>query len=101
MHQSAARSGRVAGDALRLPPSGPFAAPGGEVAGRFAWSPDLSVTGALVRYGRFYLASSLIFDLFRAGANAVLIFVFGPPILTTLGRYRRTLRWQEFPVQLP
>jgi energy-coupling factor transport system substrate-specific component len=74
----------------------PFAAPGGEVAPGLSWSPDLSPIEALRRYGRFYLLTSIWFDVFRAAGNAVLILVLGRPILRTLERYRDRFRWQPW-----
>lgn len=75
----------------------PFAAPGGgEVSPGLSWSPDLSLGEALGRYGRFYLVTSLWFDLFRAIGNAVLILALGRPLLGTLERYRDRFTWQRW-----
>jgi energy-coupling factor transport system substrate-specific component len=74
----------------------PFAAPGGEVASGFAWSPALSIEETLSRYAHFYVATSLVFDLFRALGNGVLLAVIGPRVVETLHRYQRSLTWTEF-----
>jgi energy-coupling factor transport system substrate-specific component len=75
----------------------PFAAPGGgEVAPGLSWSPDLSLAEALGRYIRFYVVTSLWFDIFRAIGNVVLIIALGRPILRTLERYRDRFTWQRW-----
>jgi energy-coupling factor transport system substrate-specific component len=74
----------------------PFAVPGGEVAPGLSWSPDLSLSETLHRYGRFYVVTSLWFDLFRAIGNVVLILALGRPILGTLERYRDRFTWQAW-----
>ena len=43
----------------------------------------------LHRYAAFYLATSLWWDLGRAGGNAVLILLFGGPLLRLLRRFQR------------
>lgn len=75
----------------------PFAAPGGgDVSPGLSWSPALSLGETLSRYGRFYVVTSLWFDLFRAIANVVLILALGRPILQTLERYRDRFTWQRW-----
>jgi energy-coupling factor transport system substrate-specific component len=75
----------------------PFAVPGGgEVAPGLSWSPDLSLAEALGRYIRFYVVTSLWFDVFRAIGNVVLILALGRPILRTLERYRDRFTWQRW-----
>ena len=73
----------------------PFAAPGGEVTGALSWSPALSLAETLAHYARFYIATSLWFDLFRAIGNAALLVTLGPAVIATLLRYRRRLTWVE------
>lgn len=74
----------------------PFAAPGGEVAAGLSWSPELSLRETLSRYARFYLVTSLWFDVFRAGGNVVLVLALGRPVLGTLERYRDRFSWQRW-----
>ena len=74
----------------------PVTLPGGEVAAGLAWSPDLPFTEAVRRYGAFYLATSLGYDLFRSAGNVVLVLTLGTPILTTLERYRTRLSWEPW-----
>jgi len=75
----------------------PFAAPGGgDVSPGLSWSPDLSLAEALGRYLRFYVVTSLWFDIFRSIGNMVLILALGRPILGTLERYRLRFTWQRW-----
>ncbi|MFZ0128204.1 MAG: ECF transporter S component [Candidatus Dormiibacterota bacterium] len=54
----------------------------------FGWQPGLSVTAALTRFARFYLATSLVYDTFRAMGNALAVIVLGAPVLAGLIRMR-------------
>jgi hypothetical protein len=45
---------------------------------------------ALVRrFGGFYLATSLVYDAFRAAGNLLLIVVLGSAVISALERFRR------------
>jgi energy-coupling factor transport system substrate-specific component len=54
----------------------------------FGWQPGLTVAAALARFGRFYLATSLVYDSFRAAGNAIAVIVLGTPVLAGLIRIR-------------
>ena len=54
----------------------------------FGWEPGLAPTAALVRFGRFYVATSLVYDCFRAAGNALAVVVLGAPVLAGLIRMR-------------
>jgi energy-coupling factor transport system substrate-specific component len=54
----------------------------------FGWQPGLSMTTALARFGRFYLATSLVYDGFRAAGNALAVIFLGAPVLAGLIRMR-------------
>ena len=54
----------------------------------FGWQPGLSLTTALGRFGRFYVATSLVYDSFRAAGNALAVIVLGAPVLAGLMRMR-------------
>ncbi|MFI5284943.1 MAG: hypothetical protein ACHQ4F_01350 [Candidatus Dormibacteria bacterium] len=54
----------------------------------FGWQPGLSPSAALARFGRFYVASSLLYDSFRAMGNALAVIVLGAPVLAGLIRMR-------------
>jgi len=74
----------------------PFAAPGvGADAGLY-WSPGLGVAETIDRFARFYVVTSLGFDLARAVGNVVLVVVFGPPLLRLLERYKSRFTWQPW-----
>ena len=51
--------------------------------------PGLSAAAAAGRYAHFYLATSLVYDSFRAIGNAVLVAMLAAPILSALVRLRR------------
>lgn len=54
----------------------------------FGWQPGLSLVAALGRFGRFYVATSLVYDGFRAAGNAISVIVLGAPVLAGLVRIR-------------
>ncbi len=74
----------------------PFAAPGSDGAAGLYWSPDLGFVETLATYGRFYLTTSLVYDLFRAAGNAALLLLLGGPLLRALERYRSRFQWQPW-----
>ncbi len=53
------------------------------------WQPGLGVWEGLRRYLAFYLLTSSWWDLGRAGGNALLLLLFGGPILRLLRRFGR------------
>jgi len=63
------------------------------VEGVVGWEPGLAVREGLRRYAVFYLTTSLWWDLGRAGGNAVLILLFGRPILRLLRRFQRRFQF--------
>jgi energy-coupling factor transport system substrate-specific component len=74
--------------------SWPLATPASTVDVGLYWSPELSVTESLARYGAFYLATSLLHDTTRAVGNVILISVAGAPVLRLLQRFRIKSTWQ-------
>jgi energy-coupling factor transport system substrate-specific component len=52
----------------------------------FGWQPGLSLAAAVGRFGRFYLATSLVYDSFRAVGNALAVIILGAPVLAGLIR---------------
>lgn len=74
----------------------PFGAPGAGEAGSLYWTPGMTFTETVERYARFYLVTSLGFDLFRAAGNVVLVLVLGGPLLRLLERYRRRFTWEPW-----
>ncbi len=72
----------------------PFAGAGADTA--LYWVPGLGVGESFLRYGRFYLATSLVHDLFRAIGNAVILLALGGPILRVLERFHSRFTWQPW-----
>ncbi len=72
----------------------PFAGAGADTA--LYWTPGLGLGESLVRYGRFYLVTSLVHDLFRAIGNAVILLAIGGPILRVLERFHARFTWQPW-----
>ncbi len=53
------------------------------------WSPGLAPQVAAGRFARYYLITSLAYDSFRAGGNALMVGLFGLPVMVGLARLRR------------
>jgi energy-coupling factor transport system substrate-specific component len=58
----------------------------------FGYVPGLSAAATAARFSHFYLATSLVYDAFRAVGNAVLVLLLGAPVLGALVRLRRRHR---------
>ncbi|MGC8782104.1 MAG: ECF transporter S component, partial [Anaerolineae bacterium] len=52
------------------------------------WRPGMDVWASLRAYLTFYLATSLWWDVWRAGGNALLLLLFGGAVLRVLRRFR-------------
>jgi len=61
------------------------------------WQPGMSIWPALRNYAAFYVATSLWWDVGRAGGNALLLLLFGAPILRVLRRFRSRFRFDVVP----
>ncbi len=72
----------------------PFAAPAAPAEAGLYWSPGLGLAETIRRYATFYLATSAVYDGFRAGGNVLMVLAFGRPTLLLLGRFRRRFTWQ-------
>lgn len=61
----------------------------------FSWVPGTGLGGLLSRFGGFYLATSLVYDSFRAAGNILLTVVLGATVIRALDRFRRRflLEW--------
>ena len=57
----------------------------------FGFLPGAGAAVLLERFGRFYLATSAIWDSFRAAGDALAVIVLGLPVLAGLARVRRRL----------
>ena len=52
------------------------------------WTPGLPLPEPALHFGRFYLLTSLAYDAFRAGGNALMVLLLGPPVVATMQRMR-------------
>ncbi len=59
------------------------------------WEPGLPWPEALRRYSRFYLTTSLAWDLGRGVGNVLLIAVLGRPVLRLLRRFTKRFAFQR------
>jgi hypothetical protein len=55
--------------------------------------PGMGTVETVETYWRYYFTTSLVYDLFRAVANAALVVALGRPILRLLERYRSRFIW--------
>jgi energy-coupling factor transport system substrate-specific component len=62
-----------------------------------SWQPGSGVLDALRRYGLFYLATSLWWDVIRGLGSAVLVMVLGVPTLRALMRFRNRFQFDSRP----
>ena len=74
----------------------PFTAAGITAPGGLLWSPGLTLPETVSRYVRFYLATSLAYDTFRALGNAALVLTLGTPILRVLDRAHARFAWEPW-----
>ncbi|HEY0494063.1 MAG TPA: ECF transporter S component [Candidatus Dormibacteraeota bacterium] len=67
-----------------------------------SWAPGLSPASLLRRFATFYLATSGIYDTFRAVGNCILLILLGPAVAAALRRFRlRFLVEWTSPAKLP
>jgi len=62
---------------------------------KILWEPGLPFLETLQRYGRFYLATSLLWDLGRGLGNVLLVVLLGPPVLRLLRRFTRRFSFRR------
>jgi energy-coupling factor transport system substrate-specific component len=58
-----------------------------------AWQPGIGLLQTAVRYGLFYLTTSLWWDAGRAAGNLILLLLLGAPVLRLLRRFRRRFQF--------
>lgn len=61
------------------------------------FNPGMPVGLALEHFGRFYVVTSLGYDSFRAGGNAIMVAALGLPVLVALARLRARFRTELVP----
>jgi energy-coupling factor transport system substrate-specific component len=70
--------------------------------GGLGWSPGLPAGETLLRFGRFYLLTSLAYDSFRGVGNLLLVVLLAAPVLAALRRLRSRFSLTIVPVtQMP
>lgn len=66
----------------------PFLAAGSAAETSSTWTPGISLSETLARYGAFYAITSVGPDLSRAAGNAILLLTLGPSLLRVFRRFR-------------
>ncbi|HEV3125112.1 MAG TPA: ECF transporter S component [Candidatus Dormibacteraeota bacterium] len=61
----------------------------------FGWVPGLSPGDAAARFARYYMATSAVYDSFRAAGNVLMIVVVGLPVLHAMRRFRSRFEVEE------
>lgn len=61
------------------------------------WEPGISLVEILQRYGAFYLATSLVWDVARSLGNVALTLLLGLPTLRALRRFRARFTFEYQP----
>jgi energy-coupling factor transport system substrate-specific component len=59
-----------------------------------SWAPGIGLRETLGRYAIFYAVTSLMWDLFRAVGNVLLILLLGAPMVKTLARFRQRFNFE-------
>ncbi len=59
---------------------------------QIGWSSHLGPLTALEHFVKYYLVTSVEYDAFRAGGNALMVAIFGLPVLAALHRLSRRFR---------
>ncbi len=57
------------------------------------WQPGTGILETLQRYALFYVVTSFFWDVWRGLGNAVLLLLFGAPVLRLLRRYEQRFRF--------
>ena len=61
------------------------------------WDPGVDPATNLVHFERFYLATSLAYDTFRAAGNVVMVLLLGAPVLAALSRVQAHMHFEIVP----
>ncbi len=67
-------------------------------ASAISWAPGLSIPEMIKRFAAFYLATSLVYDAFRALGNVLLVVLLGAPVIMALRRFRQRFLVEWVPV---
>ena len=66
-----------------------------------SWRAGMSLGEAMTRYGAFYIATSLLWDMGRAVGNVGLLVILGIPAVQALSRFRDRFEYRYVPVFHP
>jgi energy-coupling factor transport system substrate-specific component len=66
----------------------------------FGWTPGIPAAEAATRFFRYYLATSVVFDTFRAVGSAVMVLTLALPVLHAMRRFRRRFTVYRTPATL-
>jgi len=58
------------------------------------WLPGMDAKTSLIRFGRFYLLTSLAYDTFRSVGNVLMVVALGAPVMAALARLRVRLTFE-------
>jgi energy-coupling factor transport system substrate-specific component len=61
----------------------------------FGWDPHLSTGDAAGRFAHYYLATSVVYDTFRAVGSAIMVVAVGMPVLHAMRRFRSRFEVEE------
>ena len=61
----------------------------GAASSPISWAPHLPLLTLVERFGAFYLATSFVYDAFRAAGNLLLIALLGAPVIAALRRFKQ------------
>jgi energy-coupling factor transport system substrate-specific component len=59
-----------------------------------SWQPGIGLGETLARYGAFYVATSLLWDLGRGIGNVLLLLALGIPAVRALARFRQRFQYE-------
>lgn len=58
------------------------------------WLPGMPAALSALHFWRYYLLTSVAYDSFRAGGNALMVILLGAPVVAALGRLRARLTFE-------
>lgn len=73
----------------------PFVSPASPEEASLYWSFGMSFSETVGHYAAFYVATSAVYDTYRAAGNAVALAILGRPLILILQRYRARLCWNS------
>ncbi|PIE81929.1 MAG: ECF transporter S component [Chloroflexi bacterium] len=59
-----------------------------------SWEQGIGLGETVARYGAFYIATSLLWDMGRSIGNVILLLILGTPTIRALSRFRNRLQYE-------